>query len=113
MNEIVKGISEILGKLTQDQKNHLVILNDPMTRKIMAKLASKHSPITSNDIPLDKLGIKNEVSVLSRLSFLEKNGLATSTNVQSNGKHAKRYTLNSKGMALVDSEMKREKTFFK
>lgn len=112
MNEVVKSISKLLDKLTVEQKNHLVVLNDPMTRKIMAKLASKHSPIMANDIPLGKLGIENEVSVLSRLSFLEKSGLATSTKEKNKGKFTKKYTLNSKGIALVNSEMKREKNLF-
>ena len=51
------------------------VISDPLTRKIL--LSSKHSPINTNAIPVDKLNAK-KLQIINRLARLENVNLVTS-----------------------------------
>ncbi len=87
------------------------MLTDPLTRRIMAKLASPQSPISTDSIPTTKLN-GDKGAVISRLSKLERTGLLTSEKIKAEGGFCKKYFINEKGRNFVTSYMQNESERF-
>lgn len=87
------------------------MLTDPLTRRIMAKLASPQSPISTDSVPTTKLD-GDKGAIISRLSKLERVGLLTSEKVKAEGGFCKKYFINPKGKSLVSKYMESESKLF-
>lgn len=101
-----------MGKLDQETLSFISVVADPLTRRIMAKLASKHSPIAVDAVPT-KLLNASKLQIVSRLCRLERQGLVTSKrkNMEDDTFY-KEYSINDNGRALVDSHMSNELSKF-
>ena len=108
-------VNEILGNLNEVQRGKALefagALADPLTRRILAKLTSKHSPISVDNIPTQLLGAQRP-EVISRLSRLERYGLVSSNNMTKDGTVHRRYEINDAGKELVHKYMKEESKNF-
>lgn len=110
MNNI--DILEGLNKEKQAQFFDLAgIMTDPITRRILAKLSSKGSPISVDSIPVDKLQAK-KAQVVTRLINLEKKGFVTSSKVASQNGFCKKFFINEKAKPLVEQLMKPESKLY-
>lgn len=111
----MKTASNVLDKMDdqqlQDTLRSLSVLADPLTRKIMAKLASKHSPIAANNIPVEQLNA-SEPAIISRLCRLESYGFATTTKCVDDGMSYKVYSINETGRRMVEKSMEAESAQF-
>ena len=109
------GIISLMEKLGSDNYTkffHLAgIVADPVTRKVLAKLASPQSPISVDSIPIDKIGADKSV-IITRLVQLEKLGLVRSDKVKSQHGYCKKYFINDKGIQIVDKLMTAESKLF-
>ena len=83
------------------------MLTEPLTRRIMAKLASKHSPIAANDVPTDLLKA-SKPQIISRLSRLERFGLVRSERKTVSAGFCKEYRINDSGKRWVHDYMTTE-----
>ena len=83
------------------------VLADPLTRRIMAKLASKHSPIAVNNVPAERLNT-TKPQIISRLCRLERYGLVTSHKKTTDNVFYKEYSINENGRRWVDGYMRDE-----
>ena len=83
------------------------VLSDPLTRKILAKLASPHSAIDTNAIPTEKLHAK-KIQIVNRLSRLEKVNLVTSKLIHSDNIHYTKYEVNPNGDAIAKDLLSEE-----
>ena len=86
------------------------MLTDPLTRRIMAKLARPQSPISVDSIPRVLKGDRG--AVISRLSRLEQAGLLRAEKVRAENGFCKKYFINENGKALVSKYMKTESELF-
>ena len=104
-----------IDKLDDQEMNatmrSLGMLTDPTTRKIMAKLASKHSPIAVNRVPVDKIGASRP-QIISRLCLLENCGYVTSTKEMDGDSFYKIYRISKLGSKFVDKYMSAELSKF-
>ena len=94
----------------RDQKETLLfasVLADPLNRRIMAKLTSKHIPISVNSVPTDVLQA-TKPEVISRLCRLERYGLVTSQKKMDKNAFYKVYSINDNGKKWVHNYMKDE-----
>ena len=109
------NIEKIIGKFHGSEESQMFqfagMLTDPLTRKIMAKLASPQSPISVDSIPTTKLEA-DKGAVISRLSKLEKIGLLRSEKVKAEDGFCKKYFINENGKKLVSNYMKKESQQF-
>lgn len=87
------------------------MLADPLTRKIMAKLASKYSPIAANAVPVERLNA-SKLQIMSRLCKLERYGLVTAKKKTMDGSFYKEYHINDNGLDLVNNHMSNELSKF-
>lgn len=94
-----------------DTLTSLSVLADPLSRKIMAKLASKHSPIAVNAVPTKMLNA-SKAAIISRLCRLESYGLATSVREKDGDLTYNVYKLNAVGERLVKNHMSVELNAF-
>ena len=83
------------------------VISDPLTRKILAKLSSKHSPINTNAIPIDKLNAK-KLQIINRLARLENVNLVTSELIKSDNGYCRRYTANDNGKSIAKQLLSKE-----
>ena len=109
------NIEMILGKLPEAERNEVFqfagMLTDPLTRRIMAKLASLQSPISTDSVPVGKLeGDKG--TVISRLSNLERVGLVRSEKTPAENGFCKKYFINEKGKKFVAQYMQSESKLY-
>ena len=106
-----QDVGEILGKLPGGSEKEIFrlagMLTDPLTRDILAKLDSKHSPILTNDIPTGLLRAEKG-KIMSRLYKLHKIGLLTSTPMKKGDGFCKEYAINEHGSSLVRKYMRSE-----
>ena len=111
----MNSVNEILGNLNEVQRGKTLefagALADPLTRRILAKLASNHSPISVDNIPTNLLNAQRP-EIISRLSRLERYGLVSSNNITKNGTVHRRYEVNKTGKDLVHKYMKEESKNF-
>ncbi len=110
MNNIEKIIEKFEGSEERQMFQFAGMLTDPLTRKIMAKLASPQSPISVDSIPTKLDADKG--AVISRLSKLERVGLLSSEKVKAENGFCKKYFINEKGKNLVSNYMKKESQQF-
>lgn len=107
----MKVTGNIIDNLDDQQLSDTLLslsaLADPLTRRIMAKLASKHSPIAVNAIPTEKLQASSP-DIISRLCRLESYGFVTSIKKTDNGSFYRVYSLNSTGQRVVKNHMATE-----
>lgn len=87
------------------------VMADPLTRRILAKLSSKGSPISVDSVPTDKLQGKRS-NVITRLVTLEKKGFVKSSKVTSQNGFCKKYFINEKAIPLVEQLMKPESKLY-
>lgn len=108
-------INNLIDKLGSDDYTkffHLAgVLADPVTRKVLAKLASPRSPISIDSIPIDELG-ETKPTIITELVQLEKIGLARSVKVKSQHGYCKKYFINAKGNEIVSKLMTAESKMF-
>ena len=108
------NIATVIEKLQEEDERQMFqlagMLTDPLTRRIMAKLASPRSPISTDSMPLKLDGEKG--AIISRLSKLERVGLLTSEKVKAEGGFCKKYFINEKGKSLVSKYMRSESKLF-
>lgn len=112
----MKNTSNVLAEMNdqdlQDTLRSLSVLADPLTRRIMAKLASKHSPIAANAIPTDMLEA-SEAAIISRLCRLESYGFVTAAkNHPDDETFYKVYSINETGRRMVVNSMTAESEKF-
>jgi len=111
----MEKLAKVTDKLEDKEEGQMFqlagILADPLTRKIMAKLASSHGPIATNDVPTAGLGDKGAIIV--RLNRIESAGVAQSQKVHINNGFCKRYSLNDKGRKYVSKYMQAESQYVK
>lgn len=86
------------------------MLADPLTRRIMAKLASPQGPISVDGIPKELNGDRG--ATISRLSRLEQAGLLRSEKVSAGSRFCKKYIINDNGRDPVSKYMKEESKLF-
>ena len=106
-----RDVGEILGKLPEGSERELFRLAgamaDPLSRNILAKLDSKHSPILTSDIPTGLLGAKKG-AIMSRLYNLHNLGLLTSEPKKTESGYCKEYAINGHGRSIVRNYMRSE-----
>lgn len=101
-----------MSESDRTQLFHLAgVIADPVTRRIMAKLASKQSPISIDSIPLEKLDA-NKPQVVSRLVKLERLGLIRAEKVKSQNGFCNKYFINEKGSGIVSKLMGEESKLY-
>lgn len=102
-----------MDKLDDDDERRVFrlagMLTEPLTRKIMARLASPQSPISVDSIPK---GLGDRGAVISRLTRLELAGLLRSESVKAENGFCKKYFINDKGRDLVSKYMQKESKEF-
>ena len=112
MNE---KFNQIMEKLDDNDKAYLSkfikIVNDPLGRKILAKMASPKSPICYEHIPLDLLG-GSKIGVMSMLKTMEEIGLAESEMTQRDTGVFRTYSVTAEGRSLVEKHMQKEAKLF-
>ena len=96
-----------MGKFDQRTLSLISVVADPLNRKIMAKLASKHSPIAMNNVPTQRLEA-SKIQVVSRLCRLERQGLVVSERKKDGDSFYREYSISANGRVLVDSYMGNE-----
>ena len=87
------------------------VMADPITRRILAKLSSKGSPIAVDSVPEDKLQARKS-QVITRLVNLERKGFVRSSKVTSQNGFCKKYFINDKAVPLVAQLMKAESKLY-
>jgi len=98
-------ILEKLGETERTQFFHLAgVVADPITRRILAKLASNQSPISIDSIPLERLEA-GKPQIVTRLVKLEKMGLVRAETVKSQNGFCKKYFINERGTDIVSKIM--------
>lgn len=111
----MNNIEKIIGKFNGLEERQIFqfagMLTDPLTRRILAKLASPQSPISVDSVPTSKLGA-DKGAVISRLSKLENVGLLSSEKVKAENGFCKKYFINENGKSLVSNYMKKESRQF-
>lgn len=109
-------LDRILGKLDAGERSQLgafaQMINDPLSRNILAKLASPHTPMCLSDLPLKELQAKDSVSVMSRLHKFEQLKLVESKMVKHESGAYRTFEVTSQGRTIVDKYMKQEQAFF-
>lgn len=111
-SNIVNNLMEKLGSDDYTKFFHLAgVVADPITRKVLAKLASPQSPISIDSIPVDKIGADKPM-IINRLVQLEKLGLVKSEKVKSQHGYCKKYFINDKGVEIVDKLMSTESKLY-
>ena len=111
----MKSYSKVLDDMEEQDRVQTLqffsMLADPITRRVMAKLASKYSPISVNEVPTRRLDA-TELQILSRLCKLEKYGLVTSQMKPEDDGFYKEYHINDDGKRWVTGYMKDELSKF-
>ena len=109
------NMEKIIGKFEGSEENQMFqfagMLTDPLTRRILAKLASPQSPISVDSVPASELDA-DKGSIISRLSKLESAGLLNSEKVKAENGFCKKYFINENGKNLVSNYMKKESQQF-
>lgn len=109
-------IDKILEKLDADERSQLggfvQMLNDPLSRKILAKLASPHTPMCLNDLPLKQLEASDSVSVMSRLHKFEGMNLVESKMIKHQSGAYRTFDVTAEGRTIVEKYMKKEAETF-
>jgi len=107
----MKTIDEIFANMPNDDREQLIdyiqIIEDPLSRDILGKLASPHSPIYSNNIPTMLFNAK-EITILSRLKRMVNSKIIESKFVKENGKHVKKFDITEDGKTLATRYAKLE-----
>lgn len=105
-------IDKILGKLDESERAELGsfihMLHDPLSRNILAKLASPHTPMCLNDVPLEKLDANDSVSVMSRLHKFENMNLVKSEMKKHNSGAYRTFSITDGGKEIVQKYIKKE-----
>lgn len=109
-------LDRILGKLDPSERTQLggfvQILNDPLSRRILAKLASPHTPMCLNDLPLKQLEASDSISVMSRLHKFEEMNLVESKMVKHSAGAYRTFDVTAAGRSIVEKYMKKESDIF-
>lgn len=107
----MKTIDEILARVPDDERKQLIniiqIVEDPLSRDILGKLASPHSPILANKIPTSLFN-HSKISVLSRLKKMIDENLVESNFETSEGVSHKKYVLTEYGKTFALKHAKSE-----
>jgi len=109
----MKTIEEILSQISNTQEreqliNIIQIIEDPLSRDILGKLASPHSPILANKIP-EKLFNQPKIHVLSRIKKMVDMKLIESTFENSEeGVAHKKYDITEYGKKIATTHAKYE-----
>ena len=105
-------IEKILEKLDEAERTELGsfihMLHDPLSRNILAKLASPHTSMCLNDLPLEKLDATDSVSVMSRLHKFENMNLVESKMVKLGSDAYRTFHVTAQGKQIVEKYMKKE-----
>lgn len=109
----MKTIEEMLSQIPDEQEreqliNIMQIIEDPLSRDILGKLASPHSPILANKIP-DELFNHPKINVLSRIKKMMNMELIEST-FETSGKGIayKKYDITEYGEKIASIHAKYE-----
>ena len=110
----MKTIEEMLAQLPNEEErdqfiNIMQIIEDPLSRDILGKLASPHSPILANKIP-EKLFNQSKINILSRIKKMVDMKLIESTFEKSEkeGIAYKKYDITEYGEKIVSTHAKYE-----
>jgi predicted transcriptional regulator len=109
----MKTIEEILAQIPdQSEREQLIniiqIIEDPLSRDILGKLASPHSPIIANKMPTTLL-TQSKISILSRLKTLVDMKLVESTfETSEDGMSYKKYEITNNGKHFATQHAKFE-----
>ena len=106
---------DVLENMVESDRTKLFhlagVIADPITRRIMAKLASNQSPISIDSIPLEKLDA-SKPQIITRLVKLEKMGLVKAEKVKSQNGFCKKYFINEKSLDIVSKLMREESKLY-
>ena len=106
---------DVLNGLEESKRASLFhlagVIAEPLTRRILAKLNSPHSPIAIDAIPITELR-GGKPQIISRLIKLEQLGLVRSDKIRAENGYCKKYFINSETKDLVSMLTKEESKFF-
>jgi ferric iron reductase protein FhuF len=106
---------EIMKKLNVNDQKHIDlfmrVLTDKLSRKVLAKLASPNTPLSSNDLPLKTLE-GSKIATLTRFHQLEEIGLVNSKMVFKNDGYYMVYHATPLGQTAVGQYMTEEASLF-
>ena len=95
---------QILSKLGTEERKEvdkfIMIVSDDVSKNLLRKLASEHSPISFDDLPSNELGSSKVIS-LNRLDVLEEMKWVTSDLVKKGEHHSRVYTITEEGRELT------------
>lgn len=109
----MKSIQEILAQIPDQQErdqliNIMQVIQDPLSRDILGKLASPHSPILANKVPT-KLFAESKINILSRLKKMVDMELVESTfETSDDGMSYKKYEITKYGKNIAVQHAKSE-----
>ena len=105
-------IEKILEKLDDAERTELGsfihMVNDPLSRNILAKLASPHTLMCLNDLPLESLDANDSMSVISRLHKFENINLVESKMVKQDSGAYRTFSVTAQGKQIVEKYIKKE-----
>jgi len=109
----MKTIVELLSHISDDAEreqfiNIMQVIDDPLSRDILGKLASPHSPILANKIP-EKLFKQSKINILSRIKKMVDMKLIESTfETSEDGLAYKKYDITKYGKVIALSHAQYE-----
>ena len=109
----MKTIEEMLSQIPDDQERDqfisiMQIIGDPLSKDILGKLASPHSPIFANKIP-EKLFKQPKIVILASIQKMIKAKLIASTFEKSDeGTSYKKYDITDYGEQIASTYAKYE-----
>jgi len=91
---------QVLSKLGLEERKEvdkfIMIVSDDVSKNILRKLASEHSPISFDDLPSEELGSSKVIS-LNRLDVLEEMKWVTSDLEKKGEHHTRVYSITDEG----------------
>ena len=109
----MKTIEEMLAQIPNEQEREqlidiMQIIEDPLCRNILGKLASPHSPIVANKIP-ENLFKNSKINILVRIKKMVDRELINSTfETSEEGMACKKYTITEYGKKIAQTHARSE-----
>jgi predicted transcriptional regulator len=112
----VVELDKILKKLDVSERsqlcNFMQVLSDSLSRKILAKLASSHTSMCLNDLPLKQLEVADSISIMSRLHKFERMNLVKSKMIKHESGAYRTFDITDAGRRIVKKYLKKEAKLF-
>lgn len=102
--DLMSMYEQILSKLGSEDRKELdkfiLAMSNDISRNILRKLASPHSPISTEELPLKEIG-GSKVSSLGWLDNLEKMGFVNSDLIRKGDRFYRVYDITDHGKTVV------------